>query len=157
MSTLMTYFERRFDGHRAFELQSDRVLVKGREFLGAEFEQTIMLDMLRPEVNHARTRTRGFGEGITIVIAALGIKQGFGLSVFSYWGGLAIVLAVGGALLTLATSRKINWVVFKSRAGVDALTIARSGPDKEQFDAFVQKIVTQIDKAYSGQATEAGT
>jgi len=152
----MTYSERRFDGHRDFELQSDRVLVKGREFLGAEFEQTILLEMLQPEVNRARAHTRGFGGGITLIVAAMGIKQGFGLSVFSYWGGLASVLAVGGVLLTLATSRRINWVIFKSRAGVDSLTIARSGPDKERFDAFVQAIVTQIDKARSGQSARAG-
>ena len=144
MSALMTYSERRFEGHRDFELQADRVLVRGKEFLAGEFEQIVLLDTLRPEINRMWARPRGFTSGITLLIACLGIKQGFGLSVFSYWGGLAVVLAVGGALLALITSRKIGWVVFKSRAGVDALTIARSGPDKEQFDAFVEAIVREI-------------
>lgn len=140
----MSYSENRFDGQRVFKLLPDRVIVSGKQSLGGEFEQTIMLETLQPIVNKFRARPQGFWSGIIMVILAFVLTQGVGLLLTSYWGGLVMVFGIGGLLLSLATSRKVEWVIFKSSSGADALAIARVGKDRSNFEPFVQSILKQL-------------
>jgi hypothetical protein len=144
MVPITSYSEERFDGHRVFQLLPDRVIVSGKQSLGGEFEQIIMLETLQPNVNKFRARPQGFWSGIFMAIIALVLIQGVGLHFTSYWGSLVIVLGIGGLLLSLATSRKVEWVIFKSFSGADALAIAQVGKDRNNFESFVQSTLKQL-------------
>src|SRR5689334_3604829 len=91
----------------------------------AQFEHVILLDTLRPEITRVRARQRGFGSGIGMAIGAMTLKQGADVSIFSYWGGLVTVAVISGLLLTLATSRRVTWAVFHSKAGGVSFAVAR--------------------------------
>jgi hypothetical protein len=144
MQPIASYQERRFDGQRNFELFAEHLTVKGRQTFGAEFETTIPLYTLSPALSHLRTRDRGFWSGIVMILIAISLLQSGALLITSYWGGLAAVMVVAGALLSIATARKVEWVQISSRAGFLSVTIARAGPDKSTFDKFINSLLEQI-------------
>lgn len=153
MHVIASYKENRFDGWRNFELLPDRVIVKGKQSLGAEFESVVMLDTLQPVVSRFRARTKGFGQGIVMALASIALVQSGLVHPFSYWGDLVIIFGVSGALLSLTTARRVEWARINSKAGVLALTVARSGKKKAAFEPFVQRIIQQIQvsEATSGE------
>ena len=52
------------------------------------------------------------------------------------------------ALLILFSSwRKVEYAVFKNTTGVDAISIARAGPDTSRFDLFVDELSRRIAQA----------
>jgi hypothetical protein len=57
---------------------------------------------------------------------------------------LAFVGVVTGSLLAFATRHKVEYAVFKTQAGVDTLSVARSGRQTADYDTFVQRLVQQI-------------
>jgi hypothetical protein len=144
MQPIASYQERRFDGQRSFELFHEHITIKGKQSFGAEFETTIPLNTLSPTVSHLRTRDRGFWSGIVMILIAISLLQSGALAITSYWGGLTAVMVVAGALLSIATARKIEWVQISSRAGLVSVNIARVGPDKITFDKFVSSLLEQI-------------
>jgi hypothetical protein len=148
MESLMTYSEQRFDGKRTFQLFPDHVVIKGSEMLSSDYEQTLRLDSLLPEFGRTWYRSPSFMSGIKLAvgsfIAVSVLHSGFGMSVGTYLGGLAAVGVVTGLLLAFATRHKVEYAVFKSQAGSDALSIARSGKQVADYDAFIQRLVHQI-------------
>ena len=139
-----TFTERRFDGRRQFELYSDRIAISGIASLGARFELNIDLDALVPAPDRLWARSRGFWSGIGMLLVFSTIPLGFEAVLSSYWKGLSWVLAAGGLLLALATARRIEWAVFRNSAGIELVTIARSGPDRDNFQRFVDAVRTAI-------------
>lgn len=154
MDVIDRYQERRFDGRRTFELYADRVVVKGKQSLGHEFESVVMLSSLQPIVSKVRSRTKGFGQGIAMVLVAVPLLQSGFVTPFSYWGGLVIVLGISGVLLSLATARKIEWAYINTKTGVLALTIARSGKEMTQFESFVQNLIKQVQVVEQKQSND---
>jgi hypothetical protein len=144
MDVIDTYHEVRFDGCRNYELYADRVVVKGKQSLGQEFESVVMLSTLQPIVSKVRARSKGFGQGIAMALVAGVLVQSGLVSPVSYWGGFVIVLGISGVLLTLATAKKVEWAYINTKAGVLALTIARSGKEKTKFESFVQSLIKQV-------------
>lgn len=144
----MTYSEQRFDGKRTFELFPDRVLIKGTEMLSSDYEQTVRLDLLLPEFGRMWYRSPSFMSGIKLAggsfIAVSVLHSGFGMSVGTYLGGLAALGIVTGLLLAFATRQKVEYAVFKSRAGADGLSVARAGKQVADYDVFIQRLVQQI-------------
>lgn len=55
--------------------------------------------------------------------------------------------ALFGLLLVILGWKQKKWARFFSDSGIVVLDVVQSGPDKDQFDSFVQKIVEQIAKA----------
>lgn len=141
---LATYREQRFEGSRTFELFQDRVVIKGKQYLGGEFTSTVMLEILQPTVNSVRRRSKGFVQGIVMLLAACVLLQGGLVAPSSYYGGLVVVLGIAGLLLAIFTLRKIEWASFTSKAGVLSLAISRAGKEKMAFDSFIQQIVNRI-------------
>jgi len=144
MSAIASYEERRFDGQRLFELFEDRLVIKGKNSLGADFENVVLLDSLQPVISTVRTRPKGFGAGLLMAIASMMILQGAGVDPLSYWGCVVVVMCLSGLLLAVATFRKVTWATLKSKAGTDALAVARVGPDKPEFEAFIAALCEQI-------------
>ena len=55
---------------------------------------------------------------------------------------------VGPALVILSSSwRKVEYAVFKNTTGVDAIAIARAGPDTSRFDLFLDELSRRIAQA----------
>ncbi len=148
LEPLMTYSEQRFDGKRTFQLFSDRVVIRGSQILASDFEQTVRLESLRPDFDRTWCRSPSFISGIKLAvgsfIAVSILHSGFGMSVGTYLGGLAFVGVVTGLLLAFATRHKVEYAVFKTQAGVDTLSVARSGRQTADYDSFVQRLVQQI-------------
>ena len=48
-------------------------------------------------------------------------------------------------VMVLATYQWIEWKIFRTEAGHDSITIARRGPDKDEFDNFVAKLIEKIE------------
>ena len=148
-----TYAERRFDGRRLFELYPDRVAITGIASLGARFELNISLDALLPTADRLWARPSGFWSGIGMLIVFSIAPMGFASVLSPWWKGLFWVSAVGGLLLALATSRRIEWAVFRNAAGTETLTIARSGPNRDNFQTFVDAVRAAI----QARSNSAGT
>ncbi len=81
MSALAQYSERRHEGRRDFTLYLDRVEIRGKEYLGADYETTVRLKTLVPEIDRMRTRTRTFATGRWLLFgssaAAFVLMEGF--------------------------------------------------------------------------------
>lgn len=148
MEPLVTYAEQRFDGKRTFQLFPSRVVVRGSESLSSAYEQTFVLDTLHPEFDRTWYRSRYFMSGVKQTagsfIALSVLHSEFGMSISTYLGALAAVGFVTGLLVVCAAHRKVEYTVFKTRAGVAALSVARAGKQAVNYDAFIQRLVEQI-------------
>ena len=80
------------------------------------------------------------------LIATSVLHSGFGLSVGSYWGGLAVVGVITGLLLAFATRHWVEFAVFKTISGAHTLSVARSGKQTADYDAFIQQVIHQIER-----------
>lgn len=147
MNVIATYQEKRMDGYRVFELYSDRVVVKGAQYIGGKFETTVMLQALEPTPSKLVSRNRAFFQGIVMALVATTLIQSNLLPVTSYWGGLALVLGIGGVLMSLTTLRPIEWANFCTSAGISVVSIARAGPDAKRFQEFVDLFSKQVSAA----------
>jgi hypothetical protein len=55
---------------------------------------------------------------------------------------------VAGLIVAIATMKKVEYARFCSEGyGMLLLNVARSGPDRNRFDSFVQALVSQIECA----------
>lgn len=144
----MTYDEQRFDGKRTFQLFAERIVVRGSESLSSAYEQTFALDTLRPEFDRTWYRSPYFLSGVKQTmgssIALSILHSGFGMTISTYLGALAAVGVVTGLLLMFAARHKVEYTVFKTQAGVAALSVARAGKQTCGYDIFIQRLIQQI-------------
>lgn len=144
----MTYSEQRFEGKRTFQLFPDSIVIRGSETFSAAYEMTVKLESMLPEFDRTWYRSPGFMSGLKLAagsfIAVSILHSGFGMSVGTYLGGLASVGVVTGLLLAFATRHKVEYSIFKTQAGVAALSVARSGKQAGDYDVFIGRLVLQI-------------
>jgi hypothetical protein len=148
MSVLAQYSERRHEGRRDFTLYADRIEIRGKEYLGAEYEMTVLLKTLTPEIDRMRVRNKSCSAGFWIlfgsVIVALILMRGFGHPAVSGATGPLWALALCGAFMLLATCRRETYAIFKADSGIAALSIAKEGKQREKCDDFVFLVQRQI-------------
>ena len=60
---------------------------------------------------------------------------------------MAAVFGALALLILFSTWRKVEYAVFKNTTGVDAIAIARAGPDTSRFDLFVDELSRRIAQA----------
>jgi hypothetical protein len=143
--SIARYEEKRFDGKRLFDLRHDHLAIAGSTSLGPRFESKVPLNALISEPDKMWTRPRGFWQGIVLLVGCVTVSMGFEPVLSSWWEGLFVCLAAAGALLSLATWRRVEWVVFRNLAGTPTVNIARSAGKDEKFDQFVQALRVAID------------
>lgn len=139
------YHEKRFDGERRFELFDDSVRIVGKTWSGQESEHTIALGMLSPTTDSAHARGSDFTAGLWMCLIAILLLESGLLSIFSYFGGLSLCMAIAGALMMMATWRKTRWIMFNFRSGGVAVAIAQNGSDASRFDDFIEAMVERIE------------
>jgi hypothetical protein len=59
---------------------------------------------------------------------------------------VVVLCALGfvGALLSIATAKKVEWVRFSTDAGIVVLDVARAGKNRDKFDTFVEALTNRI-------------
>jgi hypothetical protein len=155
MSALAQYSERRHEGRRDFTLYADRIEIRGKEYLGAEYEMTILLKTLTPEIDRMRVRNKSCSAGFWIlfgsVLLAFILMRGFDHPVVGGATGPLWALALCGAFMLLATCRRESYAIFKADSGLAALSIAKEGRQREQCDHFVSLVQHQIRAAKNSE------
>lgn len=161
MHAIAQYAERRHEGKRDFTLFDDRIQIRGKEYLGADYETTVMLKTLAPEFDRMRVRSKTFSAGLWLLlvpaILAFILVEGFGQPIFTGAPGMLSALALCGAFIILATLKKEAYVVFKSTSGVATLSIANEGKERVGFDNFVAAVQKQIGRVGSGENVPSPT
>jgi len=156
MEPIATYFEQRFDGKRTFTLLPDVIVVSGSQTLSSEFEFRIALDSLDPNYMKVRCRNRSFSSGLWMLSASMLVctilVSGFQIPWVSAATGMIACMGMAGLLLSLATCRKVEFIQFRTQAGHTVLDLSRSGPQRDQFDGFVEALVKQIGVARGAAA-----
>ena len=154
---LYIYREKRFEGKRVFELFPERIRVQVDRNFGTKSDITIRLSILNHVPNRVWVRSKAFQTGFWILFSAgilWGVFSGnFSHSLRTTKAFIVAAEAVTGLGLMLATVRRIEYVSFTSLAGVTVLDVARSGPDKAQFDVFTQHLITLIPRASNSAQT----
>jgi len=146
---IANYSERRFDGSRLFELYPDGVAISGGHSLGPRFEQKVPLEGLSPVPDKMWARPGGFWGGIWMLIIFAAIPLGFRGVLPAQGQGLFWVLATGGALLALATSRRVEWAIYRNASGTPLLSIAKSDNNAMEFQKFIDALNNAISRAKS--------
>jgi hypothetical protein len=148
---LAQYYEVRPSGRRYFDLFADRVIVKARS-ANADSEITIRMSDLRPEPNLVRVRPKEFGLGLGLMLISLGcgiISVPFGFAerldrATFLWPASAGAFLLVSLVIMFKTFKKIEFTQFVSHHGRPLLDVARSGPQRGDYDAFVETLISQI-------------
>lgn len=157
MDSIATYSEQRFDGKRTFTLLADAVVVIGSAALTSEFQARIPLSSLDPNYSILRFRNRNFWAGLWMVVISFVVctilVSGFHMSWTTMPPGMVACIGMGGFLLCLATARKVEFIRFTTGAGVVVLDLARSGPERDKLDGFIDALTKQIRVARGAAST----
>jgi hypothetical protein len=157
---IATYRESQLQRTRLFVLGANRVLVKGRQRFGADFETPVDLVTLDPEFLVVRGRGPALKPGLVSLVVGLGTGVPFFTGIIEegplVFGLCAIAMTLTGVVLIAVSFRKLEMVRFRSAARPELvlLDVIRSGPDRERFDDFVAALRNQIRIARTGMRDE---
>jgi len=147
----MTYHETTWNMRRVFELHEDCVEVSLKsqhldahdKIRYADLQPGIVRFWLRPLVP--------FRMGLVfLVVGVIGLVVSFLKPELEFLRVLPFVAPALAFIVLFGYARKVEYAQWKTSAGVVLLNVARSGPDKRQFDAFVAEIQHRIDSAKRG-------
>jgi hypothetical protein len=150
--SIAQYYEVRPNGRRHFELFKDRLIVRSKT-ARVESEITLMLANLRPEPNRLRVRPKEFGFGLMLLVISAGLAIVAVLTAGTavnprLWNAVWFSVAGGAFFVSLVifakTARKIEFIQFVSHHENVLLDVARSGPQRHEFDSFVETLIAQI-------------
>jgi hypothetical protein len=133
---------------RTLTLYPDRVHILGKTFLKNDFETSVQLRGLSPEVSKIKVRQKAFFQSFWLILLPIALYYGL-TSILSVTlsddsTGLILVLPLAGLALMAATFKKEEHWMFKNQAGILALGIARAGKDRDRFEEYVAKVVEAI-------------
>jgi hypothetical protein len=152
MNAIAKYREVTLFGKRNYELHSDKIVVVGAGMGSYELEQTILLIKISP--NSIRTRIRPSIAWISLTISILTgllsvvLVREFAIRSAAVPGVLGI-FSCSALIVAIATMKRVEYATFCSDDGCGniLLNVGRSGPERNQFENFVQKLVSQIESA----------
>ena len=143
-------------GKRQFTLSEDSISVKGRGL-----NVTLLLKGLEPEYRTIRHRSPACYVGLLFLVLALvlglTVKAGFPIANLELHDAYVLAGIIGTlALVVLLPSwRKVEHAVFKNTTGINAISIARAGPDSSTFDQFVAELSRRIRQAKDEEGSVA--
>ncbi len=149
---IATYRERLLQVRRDFMLFPDRIIVEARWLNGRRYRNTIPLHSLNPKPQQTMRRQRIFRRTLTIALlsaATAVVISRPGYEILHPWlAYILYALFVFFGIVTLRAWPKVLFIQFASRQEEKpGLDIARAGPDKRNFDTFIEQIRKQIRKA----------
>ena len=133
------------DGRRQFSLCPDEIIVVGYRFFGASYEAKIPLKSIEATVSRIYARSTFFLAGVILAAGNTFICVIL-RSLMLPWSFLILFIACGiiGFWLAGITFKRVEYAQFRSKAGVVVLDVARSGPERQKFDGFVETLTRQI-------------
>ena len=147
MKPIETYREKTVFGCRTIELFDDRVSITGYQAFTSDFKLTVPLNTLEPNVSQMGIRELSGWIGFAIL--AGGSYSAFKcagqhppLTNPGFW--VCSFFALVGFYLLLRAFRRIETAIFYTTAGVARFHVCRIGPDAGRFQAFVERIASQI-------------
>lgn len=151
MTAIATYSEVTLFGKRQYELHSDEILIKGAGSWSYDFEQTLPLTKISPDYIRLRIRPNVAWISLTLSLItgllSVVLVRDFAIRSAAVPGVLGIFSA-SALIVAIATIKRVEYARFCSDGyGGVVLNVARSGPERNQFDSFVRKLVSQIELA----------
>lgn len=151
MNTIAKYREVTLFGKRNYELHSDKIVVRGSGMGSYEFEQTLPLSKISPNYIRLRIRPGIAWTSLTVSIVtgllSVMLVRDFAIRSAAIPGVLGI-FSCSALIVAIATIKRVEYARFWSHGyGAILLSVARSGPERNQFENFVQKLVSQIESA----------
>ena len=151
MNSITNYNEATLFWKKNYELYSDRIVVTGHAPGSQTFE--VMLPLTDINSNFVKATVRSSVPWVALTTASLTgllsyiLVYDFAISSNKLPAVLAIY-SVLALIVTVATLKRVDYVRFNSKDyQVVLLNIARSGPDIEKFDIFIETLVLTIDHA----------
>ena len=149
---LATYSEKQPAIRRSFELFADRIVVKGTKS-GMLFEHPVILTDLRPEPNKMWRRHRHFVIGATmlglcpipLLVCAIMPSLDAQRRVIILLLLFGMALLVVGLWICLRTYRMVEFTRFQNQHGLVALDVGDTGPERENYAAFVEALIRAIE------------
>jgi hypothetical protein len=150
---LATYREVMVHARRRFDLYKDRVIVYGKA-ANVEAETVVRLSDLNPWPNTIRVRHKWFrmailmffGAFLTLIAAASTYPPPPGGEVLPLMlGSTSFALFFVGSIIFGYTYRMLKFISFNSHAGVKLLDVGDAGPDRADFDSFVERLIARIE------------
>ena len=147
MQPLATYHERfPLVMDRKFELYEDRIVVTKTRLLS---RQEVPLELAKLDPNAGKHwRVKPYFPLVACLSIVLLILSPLTINTFPRpvaW--LHWMLSLSSLLSLVWTLRKVEWAEFRNLANIVALDVAQFGPDKEKHEAFVDRILMQIELA----------
>jgi hypothetical protein len=151
MEAIVTYSEVTLTGKRKYELYPDKIVTRGSATWSYEFEHTLPLTQISADYVKLRMRpivswislTIFFLTGLLsiVLVREFAIQSSAIPGVLGIFSGSALIVAI-------ATMKKVEYARFCAAGyGSVLLSVARSGPERNRFDSFVQALVSQIEYA----------
>jgi hypothetical protein len=151
MEAIVTYSEVTLTGKRKYELYPDKIVMRGSGTWSYEFEQTLPLTKISADYVKLRMRPTVSWISLTIffltgllsivLVREFAIQSSAVPGVLGIFSGSALIVAI-------ATMKKVEYARFCAAGyGSVLLSVARSGPERNRFDNFVQALVSQIEYA----------
>ena len=149
MQPLATYRETGYDTKRTFELFADRLVIRGGQTFGADFDAEVPLAHLNLTHDRLRVRNPHFQSGVAIVTVCTGVitflKYGWHYSLLSEPALMLAIFGFCGLIVMAGTYQKVEYYQFKTAAGIVAFDIARNQKNSGEFDAFIEQLGQRIE------------
>ena len=151
MEAIVTYSEVTLTGKRKYELYPDKIVVRGSGTWSYEFEQTLPLTQISADYVKLRMRPTVSWISLTIFfltgLLSIVLVREFAIQSSAVPGVLGI-FSGSTLIVAIATMKKVEYARFCAAGyGSVLLSVARSGPERNRFDSFVQALVSQIESA----------
>ena len=151
MDAILTYNEVTLTGKRKYELYADKIVTRGSGAWSYEFEQTLPLAKISADYVKLRMRPTVSWIALTIFLLAgflsILLVREFAIQSSAVPGVLGI-MSFSALVVAIATMKKVEYARFcAAEYGSVLLSVARSGPERNRFDSFVQTLVSQIEYA----------
>lgn len=148
MEAIVTYSEVTLTGKRKYDLYPDKIVMSGSDTWSYDFEQTLPLTKISADYVKLRMRPTVSWISLTLFLLtgllSIVLVREFSIPSRAIPGVLGIFS--GSALIVaIATMKKVEYARFcAAEYGSVLLSVARSGPERNRFDSFVQALVSQI-------------
>ena len=131
-------------GRREYELAPPVLRAKGRRSLAGDFDVSIELSELSPHYERLRIPRPLLKPGAWIAAVGLVVTVLFGevppFPSYPYLSWIAVSILIAGFAMCLLSLKKVQAVQFRSPAGVGMLIVFDSGPQRSQFEPFVEAV-----------------
>src|SRR4051812_38805746 len=150
MKPIFAYSQATLSGKARYELFHDKIVIRGGVSGFYDFERTLALKKISAEYIKLRVRPT-----VAWISLCLSILTGLVCFVLIHdfmlpeaIPGTLGILSASALVVAIATMKKVEYASFCSEdSGSVLLNVARSGPEKNQFDSFVNALVMQIENA----------